>query len=169
MITPPTECFYVVQVDGEAAEFVAATLSLSTISDIEQAGQLGIKYNELKVMEDLWPAPITFIANASRETPEYLHRGMNSLALRVPIKNSLRTFIAKVGPIISTSANTQGEKPIDSVTKAKKTFGERLDFYVDVGRLEGEPSTIIKLTNNKIEVLRQGAYRFNSDEIGKKI
>ena len=37
MITPPTDCFYVIQVQGEAAEFVTAVLSVGAIADIKEA------------------------------------------------------------------------------------------------------------------------------------
>ena len=37
MINPPTECFYMMQLDGEAAEFAASTLSSSTTNDIKEA------------------------------------------------------------------------------------------------------------------------------------
>lgn len=37
MIIPPTECFYMIQVQGEAAEVVASTLSLGAMSDIREA------------------------------------------------------------------------------------------------------------------------------------
>lgn len=37
MITPPTDCFYVIQVKGEAAEFIASTLSPQVIADIQEA------------------------------------------------------------------------------------------------------------------------------------
>jgi len=37
MINPPTDCFFVIQLHGEAAEYVASTLSESTLSDIREA------------------------------------------------------------------------------------------------------------------------------------
>jgi len=37
MINPPTECFFTMYLEGEAAEFVAATCSESVTSDIKEA------------------------------------------------------------------------------------------------------------------------------------
>jgi hypothetical protein len=37
MITPPTDCFYVVRVEGEAVEYVASALSAAVASDILDA------------------------------------------------------------------------------------------------------------------------------------
>jgi len=37
MIIPPTSCFWMVRVEGDAAEFVAHTLSTSAMSDIHEA------------------------------------------------------------------------------------------------------------------------------------
>jgi L-threonylcarbamoyladenylate synthase len=139
------------------------------IADIAQACQLGVPKESLDFIKKFWPAPITFVADTSKETPKHLHKDMSGIALRMPADDALSDFIKKVGPIVSISANYQGKRPIDSVTKAKKSFGEELDFYVDVGRLNGEPSTIIKLVDNKIKILWQGAYKFNSGEIGKNL
>lgn len=45
MITPPTACFYVVRAEGEAAEFVAATLSMGIVADIKVALLVSADYS----------------------------------------------------------------------------------------------------------------------------
>jgi hypothetical protein len=45
MITPPTECFYMIQAQGEAAEIIAAKLSLGSMSDIMEAVLVSEDYN----------------------------------------------------------------------------------------------------------------------------
>jgi L-threonylcarbamoyladenylate synthase len=78
--------------------------------------------------------------------------------VRLPDHKQLRELINEVGPIVSTSANLRASKPASSVEEAKRYFGEKLDFYVDVGHLEnGPPSTIVKPRNGEFEVIRQGA------------
>jgi L-threonylcarbamoyladenylate synthase len=80
------------------------------------------------------------------------------LAVRVPDNFELRNLIKKTGPIVSTSANLRGQEPAKTVKEARKYFGDRLDFYVDAGHLDSQPSTLVKIENNKLKVVRQGAY-----------
>jgi len=92
---------------------------------------------------------------------KYIHRGTNEIAFRmIGIKNkNLFNLINKVGPIVAPSANKESEKPAETIKQAKEYFGEKVDCYIDGGRKIGEPSTLVRVKNNKIEVLRQGVVK----------
>ena len=45
MITPPTSCFYVLRVEGEAAEFVTSLVSEGAIADIREAVLISKDYS----------------------------------------------------------------------------------------------------------------------------
>lgn len=129
------------------------------ISETSQLQQLGIAADQVKLVEPYWPSALTIICEAP-DSPEFLNRGTKSLAVRMPDDNKLRELISKVGPIVSTSANYQGEEPINSVDKAKQMFSEQLDFYIDGGDLgHNQPSTIVKIEQGTIKVLRAGAVK----------
>ena len=83
--------------------------------------------------------------------------GTGTQSVRLPGHKQLRELIAKTGPIISTSANLQGEPVSHNLAQARKYFGDQLDFYVDAGVLKGEPSTIVRSKNGSLEVVRAGA------------
>jgi L-threonylcarbamoyladenylate synthase len=127
------------------------------ISRFEQMPELGLKVEDIMMAKKNWPAPLSIIFR-SFEIPSWLHQNTNSLAVRMPDCHELRDLIAKTGPIVSTSANLQGEKPAESAKEARKIFGDKLDFYVDTGRLEGSSSTLVKAENGLLRVLRQGSY-----------
>jgi L-threonylcarbamoyladenylate synthase len=126
------------------------------VADSGQAVKLGISEKALQPVQNLWPAALTLVCRAET-APEYLHRGTKTLAVRMPDSKALRDLIAITGPIVSTSANLQGDTPAKSVKQAQKYFGDQLDFYVDGGKLEGESSTLIKIENGKLKVFRKGA------------
>lgn len=128
------------------------------LSDLSQASSIGIDSASLQAAAKYWPAALTFIAPAD-SSPEYLHRGLKSLAVRIPDNEDLRGIIASTGPIVSTSANIQDEPIAHTPSHAIEIFGDQLDFYVDVGELSGEPSTIVKFEKNKLIILRQGAWQ----------
>ena len=103
-----------------------------------------------------WPGAVSVILSVLNPDLQYLHRGENTLAFRWPNKVDLVDIIKEVGPLVAPSANPEGEKPAITISEAKAYFGHNVDFYEDGGILESEPSTLIRLTKNEVEVLRVG-------------
>lgn len=112
-----------------------------------------------KFLEEIWPNPVSVILPCPEEKFSYLHRGTKSLAFRLPKKKSLIELIKETGPLVAPSANLEGMKEAETIEEAKKYFGERAAFYVDEGRLSSPPSTLIKIEDKKIILLREGAYK----------
>lgn len=128
------------------------------ISTMAQLNDLGIITSDVAPALQYWPGPLTIICEAEG-APLWLHRGTKTLAVRQPDDKTLRGLIDKVGPLVSTSANLAGQKPVRTMDSAKKYFGDKLDFYVDKGIINKKPSTIIRATFSKVEVVRQGAVK----------
>jgi L-threonylcarbamoyladenylate synthase len=106
-----------------------------------------------------WPGKISIILPVKEESLKYLHRGKKSLAFRIPADPHLKNFLEKTGPLVSTSANPQGAKPAKTIEEAEKYFGDQLDFYVNAGPLESEPSTLVEIKNAQPHILREGAVK----------
>ncbi len=88
---------------------------------------------------------------------EYLHRGQNSLAFRVPDNEELIQFLKNLKlPVIAPSANPEGERPASDIQEAIRYFGNKVDLYIDKGKLEGKPSTIVKIKDG-LKILRKGS------------
>lgn len=134
-------------------------------ANIEQIAELGIKIRYLKAVENFWPNPVSIIIPCGPDL-SYLHLGKMSLAVRIPADKDLTNLLANAGPLLTTSANHPGEPPANTVQEAKKYFGGEVDFYVDGGNLSGnKPSTIIRVVDDIVEVLREGAVKI--DENGR--
>lgn len=90
---------------------------------------------------------------------KYLHRGHKSLAFRIISKKNKHLFnlIKKVGPIVAPSANKEGEKPAETIKQAKEAFINEVDLYINGGVKKSKPSTLIKIENGKVIVLRKGS------------
>lgn len=128
------------------------------ISRIDMLDLLSISRKQVGLTKKYWPGQVSFILEAP-DSPVWLQHSTGKLAVRMPVNKALRDLIDKVGPIISTSANLEGQPPVESVSQAKALFGNLLDFYVDVGKIKAQPSTVVKLENGKLEVVRQGAVK----------
>jgi L-threonylcarbamoyladenylate synthase len=74
----------------------------------------------------------------------------------LPAKTKLRSLLKKTGPLAAPSANPEGLPPAKTIKEAKKYFRDRVDFYLDAGRLDSRPSAILSLKNGKIKVRRAG-------------
>lgn len=126
---------------------------ISKLSDLDY---FGVKLNDfaIKVLNQSWPGPVSIILNCPEKSLKYLHQGHKSLAFRLPNKKSLIDLINKTGPLVSTSANPEGLEPAKDMKQAMAYFGDRVDFYLDEGPLIAKPSRIIKITNDKITIIR---------------
>jgi L-threonylcarbamoyladenylate synthase len=120
-------------------------------------------------LKTIWPGPVSIILESKSEKFKYLHLGKKTLAFRWPKNELLNTIIKQTGPLVAPSANPEGSPPAETTKQAKKYFGNQVDFYLSAGkRLSGQPSTLIKLTDEKIEVLRQGRYRTKHEITNQK-
>lgn len=128
------------------------------ISEINDLYLFDIKINgsTRNILEKYWPGKVSIILPCDSEKFYYLHMGTKSLAFRVPDKEDLRDLLKKNGPLIAPSANHPGEKEALTIAEAKAYFGDSVDFYIDGGRIESLPSTLIKIENGEVVVLRKG-------------
>lgn len=132
-------------------------------ADIEQLVELGVPRRYLKAVEQFWPNPISIIIPCS-DNLQYLHLGKKGLAIRLPKETVLINLLQKTGPLLTTSANHPGEPPANTIEEAKQYFGDQVDFYVDGGDLSNRPaSTIIRIIDDEIEVIRQGAVKLDEN------
>jgi L-threonylcarbamoyladenylate synthase len=124
---------------------------------VAQLIELGVDETQLRQVAVWWPAPLSVVC-AAGDALDYLHQGVGSLAVRVPADEGLRRVLEQTGPLVTSSANQPGEPPAETVLAAWNYFGDAVDFYVDGGDLAGRPaSTLVRVANGRVEVLRQGA------------
>jgi L-threonylcarbamoyladenylate synthase len=132
-------------------------------ANIDQLTELGIKHRYLTAVEQYWPNPISVVIPLGFSLP-YLHQGKMSLAVRIPNNKDLRAFLERTGPLVTSSANETGKPSANTIAEAKKYFGSEVDFYVDGGDLSSaKPSTIIRIVDDAVEVLREGAVTIDEE------
>lgn len=130
---------------------------VTLIGSIEQLESLGVSptSKEKEVMKKYWPGPLTIEFETADESLRH-YRGVDTVAVRLPKHPELIAILLSAGPIISTSANISGLPPASTIEQAKSYFGDAVDAYYDEGLLAGEASTIIRVKDQEIELLRQG-------------
>lgn len=127
-----------------------------------QLTDLGLKKRYLRAVEQYWPGAVSVVLPLSIKGGEYLHQNVGTVAVRVPSVLKVRDLLLQTGPLLTSSANIPGEKPATSAEEAKKYFKEKVDFYVRGSDAQnGKPSTIIKIVDDAVMVLRDGAVKIN--------
>jgi L-threonylcarbamoyladenylate synthase len=131
-------------------------------ASLEQLEELGLKHRYLKAVEQFWPGAVSVIIPAADPKLAYLHKGKMSLAVRIPDDKKLQKVLKQTGPLVTSSANQPGEPVATTIQKARDYFGDQVDFYSDGGDLsKRQPSTIIRIIDDAIEVLRPGAVKID--------
>jgi tRNA threonylcarbamoyl adenosine modification protein (Sua5/YciO/YrdC/YwlC family) len=111
-----------------------------------------------RMMKHLLPGPYTFILPAAKLVPKKLWNKRKSVGIRVPNHAVALTLVKELGnPIISTSTtNRKGEVLIDPF-EIKNIFNAQVDLMLASGNLSGDPSSVIDLSSETPEVIREGA------------
>ncbi len=134
-------------------------------ANIEQLIQLGLKPRYLKAVEQFWPGAVSVIIPCSDPALAYLHQGKYSLAVRIPDRPELLQLLRQTGPLLTSSANHPGQPVAETLSAARDYFADTVDFYVDGGDLSGhQPSTLIRIVDDAIEILREGAVKIQENE-----
>lgn len=127
------------------------------ISSLSQLNSFGIKGD----FSNIFKPKVSVLLSCKGKQFKYIYRGTGEIAFRLISKRNknLYNLINKVGPIVAPSANKESLKPAQTIKEAKEYFGDKVDCYINGGKRIGEPSTLIRIKNNKIEILRQGTVK----------
>lgn len=116
-----------------------------------------------------WPGPLTVVAKIIRQRLENKNINLPSgivgkddtIAFRVTDHIFAHDLVKQLGmPLVSTSANISAQTSpydIESVLQMFDSAENKPDIIIDSGSLSyHSPSTIVRVADEKIEVLRQG-------------
>jgi len=172
LVIVPTETVYGIAAlasDGAAIERIYQIKGrpenkalLAHVDGLEMAAKLA-KMNPLAeiLIAKFWPGPLTLVLPkiASANIHENAGGGLPSIAVRCPDHDFTKNLIAKLNqPLVAPSANFSGEPPPASLSDLSEQIANNVDMIVDGGTcISGKPSTLIDLTTDKPQILRQGA------------
>jgi len=106
---------------------------------------------------DHWPGALTLVVPASPLVPAALRASDGTAALRCPGSELLRAVARACGGLLlSTSANEPGSP---APARAEEVELADVDLLIDQGPLSGEPSTIVRVEGEVLQLLRSGSVR----------
>ena len=132
---------------------------ISNINMLEQIVE-DIGEIERKLINKFWPGPLTIIFNRKSENiiPNNVTAGLNTVGVRMPNNKIARTLIElSEVPIAAPSANVSGRPSGTNVQDIIEELDGKVDYIIDGGSTAiGLESTVIRVVNQKIEILRPG-------------
>ncbi len=137
-----------------SAKFSFICDSLSHLSDYVKQ----IDTTTFKILKRALPGPYTFILPGSNNLPKVFKK-KKTVGIRIPDNTIIRTLVENLGnPIVSTSIRDDDEV-LEYTTDPEliyEKWGHLVDVIIDGGYGDNTGSTIIDLTNDIPEIIREG-------------
>lgn len=142
------------QVKLEKANFSFICEDLSNLSDYVKQ----IDSPTFKLLKRNLPGPFTFILPGNNNLPNVFKK-KKTVGIRVPDNNICRAIVKELGnPIVSTSIKDEDEV-IEYTTDPElihEKWDKLVDIVIDGGYGDNIASTVVDLTGNEPEVIRDG-------------
>ena len=120
-----------------------------------------IKEKEEELINKYMPGALTIILDKKENVSNMLTSNLSTIGVRIP-NNEIALKILKniENPLATTSANISGNQAGIEINDFINTFKNKVDIIIDGGETDLKiSSTIIKLNENKIEILREGTVK----------
>jgi tRNA threonylcarbamoyl adenosine modification protein (Sua5/YciO/YrdC/YwlC family) len=125
----------------------------------ELASYARVDNQQYRMLKSATPGPYTFILEASKEVPRRVsHPSRKTIGLRVPEHKALQDLLALHGSaLLATTLIASGDTdPMNDAQEIRERFEHQLAGVVDAGACPLEPTTVVDLSGDAPEVLRQG-------------
>lgn len=133
------------------------------LADVDDIGKYTGYVSTLayRTMKRVLPGPFTFILDAGKEIPKRMHKKRKTIGIRVPMADVPRALASQLGrPMVCTSLRLDGEgdeeRWVISPSEIDRNLGQRVDAIVDSGPGLESPTTVVDLSSEPFEVLREG-------------
>lgn len=111
-----------------------------------------------KMIKRLAPGPYTFVLPAAKEVPKKLWTKRKTVGIRIPDNQIALTLAKELGnPIVSTSTTTRLGKRLSNPEEIRAIFDFSVDLMMANGVQANESSSIIDLSGDEPEIIREGA------------
>ena len=128
--------------------------------DLSELGTYAKVSNPIfRLLKACTPGSYTFILNATHEVPRLmLHPKKKTLGLRVPDNTiTLALLECLEAPLMSSTLILPGAKvPLSEPEAIRDILGNQIDLVIDGGNCGHEPTTVVDLTGDYPEILREG-------------
>ncbi|NBW48740.1 MAG: threonylcarbamoyl-AMP synthase [Betaproteobacteria bacterium] len=125
----------------------------------ELANYARVDNKQYRLLKAATPGAYTFILEASKEVPRRVsHPSRKTIGLRVPEHQVLQELLAHYGSaLLATTLIAKGEsEPLNDAQDIRERYEHQIAAVIDAGACALEPTTVIDLTGDEPELIRQG-------------
>ena len=128
------------------------------VADKDMVEQIAIMTKPVeKLIDAFLPGPLTIITKKNPNVPDIVTSMSFKVGIRIPDDPVALELIRRTGPIVATSANLHSHKDATTAEEAIADFGDSVATYLDEGHTPtGRPSTIVWISGDEMEIIRQG-------------
>lgn len=134
------------------------TLVCRDLSEISHYARVGNV--QFRLMKSNTPGSYTFILQATKEVPRRLqHPKRNTIGVRIPDHPIALALLEELGePLLSSTLILPDDDhiPLNDPEEIRDRLERRVDLVIDGGPVGLDPTTIIDLTGESPELVRQG-------------
>lgn len=130
------------------------SIAVSSINDLKDIAFVDDRI--IRVAEKFLPGKLTIVLKKKTVVSDILSAGSDCVAVRIPNNFIALKILYTFGPLTCTSANIHGMTTPNKIKEIKMLFKDKIHIYIDAGELKNKPSTIVDLTGEKVEILREG-------------
>lgn len=132
------------------------TLMMRDLSHIGEYAKLD--NNAFRLLKKILPGAYTFILEGTRDVPKrLLHDRKKTIGVRVSSHSVVQALLEELNePLMSVSLILEGYEFYD-IDDVRDAVDNKVDLIIDDGYCPPEPTTVINLSGNGVEIIRHGA------------
>jgi len=128
---------------------------IGSIGEIDQFGDLNP--GAARLADKFLPGPLTLVLNNRTAYGQPIVTS-GKIGIRISSSPLIEAILEQIDfNLTATSANVSGSKTPDAIDILTDVFGAGVDLYLDSGRLNSLPSTVVDCTGDMVKILRSGA------------
>ena len=137
--------------EGKPFSFMCS--SLTNISEYAH-----VSNTAYRLMKKNLPGAYTFVLPGTKLVPKIMATKQKTVGIRVPANPICLLLLETLGnPLVNTSIPVESEHPVPTEAyEIEMLLGNRIEIIIDGGPVYPDPSSLIDLTGDNPEILREG-------------
>ena len=118
-----------------------------------------INPQEKNIIDNLMPGALSLIMNLKENhliSPN-VNQNDRTISVRIPNNQFLLKILDQIPFLASTSVNISGQNNLTNIDQITQQFNQKVDLVINCGTIDNKASTIVKIIDGDIKILREGA------------
>ena len=132
------------------------TLMMRDLAHIGEYAKLN--NNAFRLLKKILPGPYTLILEGTRDVPNrLLHPKKKTIGLRISTHGVVQALLEELDEPMMSVSLILPEHEFYDIDDVRMAVEKQVDVIIDDGYCPPEPTTVIDLSKDSIEIIRQGA------------